>query len=82
MKKIAFLFTLLLIPSCILHTEEYDDYCYEYDGEYPMDCWYNQYREECCEWATSRRCFETWCSDINYQGYSECRWHFEERTCY
>ena len=84
-KEVFFLIIALTLifggSSCILYEEPYD-YCYERDLEHPEECWETRHREECCEWRVSRRCVEIWCSDLDYYGYNECHWRFEERYCY
>lgn len=82
LKKIFFSL-LLILPSCILYPyEHYDGECYELYNDYPVDCWVDRRGDECCEWQTSRYCYEVWCSELDYHGYNECRWDFKRRYCY
>ncbi len=90
MKYLIFVLCLFL-NGCLLHEFEddeivvyhhdYDDYCYELYGEYPLSCWLETHYEECCVWETYPHCIEVQCSLLDHHGYSLCEWDRVSLEC-
>lgn len=58
----------------VVYHHNYDEYCYELHGEYPLDCWLERPNQECCVWETYPHCIEVQCSFLDHHGYSYCEW--------